>query len=46
MASVLLVLNDGPYGSERFCSAFPHAMAVTRQEEAEATVGVFCRPTT
>jgi sulfur relay (sulfurtransferase) complex TusBCD TusD component (DsrE family) len=45
MASVLFVLNDGPYNSERFCSAFRHAMGVVRQEEGEVTVGVFWRPT-
>jgi len=35
MASVLFVLNDGPYGSERAFSALRHAMAVAQQPQAE-----------
>ena len=35
MASVLFVLNDGPYGSERSYNALRHALAVAKQEGAE-----------
>jgi len=35
MVSVLFVLNDGPYGSERSYNALRHALAVSKQEGAE-----------
>lgn len=35
MTSVLFVLNDAPYGSERPYNALRHAMAVAKQEGAE-----------
>lgn len=35
MASVLFVLNDGPYGSERSYNALRHAMAVAKQDDTE-----------
>jgi len=35
MTSVLFVLNDGPYGSERSYNALRHAMAVAKQDGAE-----------
>lgn len=38
MASVLFVLNDAPYGSERTYNALRHALAVAKQEDAELKV--------
>jgi len=38
MASVLFVLNDAPYGSERTYNGLRHAMAVTKQDGAEVKV--------
>lgn len=35
MASVLFVLNDGPYGSERSYNALRHAMAVSKQPDTQ-----------
>ena len=35
MASVLFVLNDGPYGSERSYNALRHALAVAKQPDTE-----------
>jgi uncharacterized protein involved in oxidation of intracellular sulfur len=35
MASVLFVLNDGPYGSERSYNALRHALAMVKQEGIE-----------
>ena len=35
MASVLFVLNEGPYGSERSYNALRHAMAVAKQSDSE-----------
>ena len=35
MASVLFVLNDAPYGSERTYNALRHALAVAKQDGAE-----------
>ncbi len=35
MVSVLFVLNDGPYGSERSYNALRHALAVAKQDGAE-----------
>ncbi len=35
MASVLFVLNDGPYGSERSYNALRHALAVAKEDAAE-----------
>jgi uncharacterized protein involved in oxidation of intracellular sulfur len=39
LTSVLFVLNDAPYGSERTYNGLRHAMAVSKQEGA--TVKVF-----
>jgi uncharacterized protein involved in oxidation of intracellular sulfur len=38
MASVLFVLNDGPYGSERSYNALRHALAVSKQPDTEVKV--------
>ena len=38
MASVLFVLNDGPYGSERSYNALRHAMAVAKKDGAQVKV--------
>lgn len=38
MASVLFVLNDGPYGTERSYNALRHALAVAKLEGAEVRV--------
>lgn len=38
MASVLFVLNEGPYGSERSYNALRHAMAVAKQKDTEVRV--------
>jgi uncharacterized protein involved in oxidation of intracellular sulfur len=38
MASVLFVLNDAPYGSERTYNGLRHAMAVAKQDGAEVKV--------
>ena len=35
MATVLFVLNDGPYGSERSYNALRHASAVAKQPDTE-----------
>lgn len=38
MASVLFVLNEGPYGSERSYNALRHAMAVAKHPDAVVRV--------
>lgn len=38
MASMLFVLNDAPYGSERTYNALRHALAVAKQDDAEVKV--------
>jgi uncharacterized protein involved in oxidation of intracellular sulfur len=38
MASVLFVLNEGPYGSEKSYSALRHALAVAQQDGTEVKV--------
>ena len=38
MASVLFVLNEAPYGSERTFNAFRHAMAVAKVPGTEVRV--------
>ncbi|HZJ02579.1 MAG TPA: DsrE family protein [Thermoleophilia bacterium] len=38
MASVLFVLNDAPYGSERSYNALRHALAVAKQNDARVKV--------
>ncbi len=38
MASVLFVLNEGPYGSERSYNALRHAMGIAKQDGSEVKV--------
>jgi uncharacterized protein involved in oxidation of intracellular sulfur len=38
MSSLLFVLNDGPYGSERAYNALRHAMAVAKVPDTEVRV--------
>lgn len=38
MASVLFVLNEGPYGSERSYNGLRHATAMSRQPDTEVKV--------
>ena len=38
MASVLFVLNDAPYGSERPYNALRHALAVAKMSDTEVRV--------
>jgi uncharacterized protein involved in oxidation of intracellular sulfur len=38
MASVLFVLNDAPYGSERTYNALRHALAVAKHDGAQVWV--------
>jgi uncharacterized protein involved in oxidation of intracellular sulfur len=38
MASVLFVLNDAPYGSERTYNALRHALAVAKAPDTEVRV--------
>ena len=46
MASVLFVLNEGPYGSERSYNALRHAMAVSKQPDTEVKVFLMADATT
>ena len=46
MTSVLFVLNDGPYGSERSYNALRHASAVARQDGAEVKLFLVADATT
>jgi uncharacterized protein involved in oxidation of intracellular sulfur len=46
MTSVLFVLNDGPYGSERSYNALRHATAVARQDGAEVRLFLTADATT
>jgi uncharacterized protein involved in oxidation of intracellular sulfur len=38
MASVLFVLNEGPYGSERSYNGLRHAMVMSKQPDTEVKV--------
>ena len=38
MSTMLFVLNDGPYGSERSYNALRHALAVSKQPDTEVKV--------
>lgn len=38
MSSLLFVLNDSPYGSERTYNALRHALAVAKQDATEVKV--------
>jgi uncharacterized protein involved in oxidation of intracellular sulfur len=46
MPSVLFVLNEGPYGSERSYNALRHAMAVSKQPDTEVKVFLLADATT
>lgn len=46
MASVLFVLNEGPYGSERSYNALRHAMAICKQPDTEVKVFLMADATT
>lgn len=46
MASVLFVLNEGPYGSERSYNALRHAMAMTKKPDIEVNVFLMADATT
>jgi uncharacterized protein involved in oxidation of intracellular sulfur len=46
MASLLFVLNEGPYGSERSYNALRHAMAVAKQPDTEVRVFLMADATT
>jgi uncharacterized protein involved in oxidation of intracellular sulfur len=46
MASVLFVLNDSPYGSERSYNALRHALAVAKLEGIQVRVFLTADATT
>jgi len=46
MASVLFVLNEGPYGSERSYNGLRHAMVMSRQPDTEVKVFLMADATT
>ncbi len=46
MPSMLFVLNEGPYGSERSYNALRHAMAVAKQPETEVKIFLVADATT
>ena len=46
MASMLFVLNDAPYGSERSYNALRHAMAVVKQPDTDVRVFLVADATT
>ncbi|HLA80002.1 MAG TPA: DsrE family protein [Thermoleophilia bacterium] len=46
MASLLFVLNEGPYGSERSYNALRHAMAVAKQPDTQVRVFLMADATT
>ncbi len=46
MTSLLFVLNEGPYGSERTYNGLRHAMAVAKQPETEVRVFLLADATT
>ena len=46
MASVLFVLNDAPYGSERSYNGLRHAMAVAKQDDVDVRVFLVADATT
>jgi uncharacterized protein involved in oxidation of intracellular sulfur len=46
MTSLLFVLNDGPYGSERAYNAMRHAMAVAKMPDTEVRVFLMADATT
>jgi uncharacterized protein involved in oxidation of intracellular sulfur len=46
LASVLFVLNDAPYGSERSYNGLRHAMAMSKQEGVDVRVFLMADATT
>ena len=46
MSTVLFVLNDAPYGSERSYNALRHAMAVAKQPDTDVRVFLVADATT
>jgi uncharacterized protein involved in oxidation of intracellular sulfur len=46
MASMLFVLNEGPYGSERSYNALRHAMTMAKQPSTEVRVFLMADATT
>jgi uncharacterized protein involved in oxidation of intracellular sulfur len=46
MASMLFVLNEGPYGSERSYNALRHAMTMAKQPDTEVRVFLMADATT
>lgn len=46
MASVLFVLNDAPYGSERSYNGLRHALAVAKQDDVDVRVFLMADATT
>ncbi len=46
MASLLFVLNDAPYGSERSYNGLRHAMAMAKQEDVDVRVFLMADATT
>jgi uncharacterized protein involved in oxidation of intracellular sulfur len=46
MGSVLFVLNEGPYGSERSYNALRHAMAVSKQPDTDLRLFLMADATT
>ena len=46
MASVLFVLNDAPYGSERSYNGLRHAMAMSKQDDVDVKVFLIADATT
>lgn len=46
MASILFVLNEAPYGSERSYNALRHAMAVAKKDGVDVRVFLMADATT
>jgi uncharacterized protein involved in oxidation of intracellular sulfur len=46
LASVLFVLNDAPYGSERSYNGLRHAMAMSKQDDCDVKVFLMADATT
>lgn len=46
MSSILFVLNEGPYGSERSYNALRHAMTMSKQPDTQVKVFLMADATT
>jgi uncharacterized protein involved in oxidation of intracellular sulfur len=46
VASMLFVLNDGPYGSERSYNGLRHAMTMSKQDDVDVKVFLMADATT